>query len=69
MLEQNFWDNRYLIFRNVKDCKFKTASGIYRMQFWYKLRLSRETKWHASAGSSDSLFREKSEGREKRNIQ
>lgn len=39
---------------------------MYRMQFWYKLRLSRETKWHASAGSSDSLFRDKSEGEEKR---
>lgn len=65
MLKQSFKDNCYLIFRNVKDCKFKTASGMYRMQFWYTLRLSRETKWHASAGSSDSLFRDKSEGEEK----
>lgn len=31
------------------------------MQFWYKLRLSRETKRQASAGSSENLFRDKSE--------
>lgn len=31
-----------------------------RMQLWYRLRISRDTKWHSSIGTSTSLFLDRS---------
>jgi len=50
----------YLRFKEVSDCRPMMMSGMVLMQLWYRVKVSKATRWQTSEGMSASLFFERS---------